>query len=728
MNSHPHNPTNVGLQPTEKSVKTDVEAAAWLFEQLAVEAGQPANRSSIRRAVDEAATAWPAGPEDHWWKWLVESARSLNLKSKIVDCTFDQVVDLSREGARVITRVGEDHQWKAIASTKGRRFHLLRPLRSDNQIWVNSRRLRTMLDAESPDTLIRCLVVEPSMIGPGDTTIDSHEQTPFGRLLALLKPEAGDVWIIVVFALVTGLLALATPMAVETLVNTVAFGRLLQPVIILSILLLAFLSFSAALRALQTYVVEIIQRRLFARVAADLAYRLPRARVDALDRQNGRELVNRFFDVVTVQKVSAQLLLDGVSLVLSGLIGMAVLAFYHPWLLGFDVVLLALIAFVILVLGRGAIATSVKESKTKYRMAAWLEDLVGCPTAFRHCGAAEFALDRADRLTYEYLNARRIHFRVLMRQIIFALGIQALASTVLLGLGGWLVISAQLTLGQLVAAELIVTVIVSSFAKLGKHMESFYDLMASVDKLGVLFDLPMERQDGLLSMPNHRPAKLILSDLGYTDVMEQQVLEDVNLHVASGERLAIVGPSGSGKSVLLDLIYGTRNPSTGHLAIDGVDPGDLRPDALRRHVTLVRDVEVFEGTIAENIHLERPDVSTIDVRDVLEEVGLLDSVLRLPDGLDTRLVDRGSPLSTNQARKLMLARAIVGRPRLLLVDGLLDALPDEDAKALLEKLVDSDRPWTLLLVTGREFLSKNCSRSFRPDTPHVPHLLEVANA
>ena len=118
MNSHPHNPTNVGLQPTEKSVKTDVEAAAWLFEQLAVEAGQPANRSSIRRAVDEAATAWPAGPEDHWWKWLVESARSLNLKSKIVDCTFDQVVDLSREGARVITRVGEDHQWKAIASTK----------------------------------------------------------------------------------------------------------------------------------------------------------------------------------------------------------------------------------------------------------------------------------------------------------------------------------------------------------------------------------------------------------------------------------------------------------------------------------------------------------------------------------------------------------------------------------------------------------------------------------
>jgi ABC-type bacteriocin/lantibiotic exporter with double-glycine peptidase domain len=94
----------------------------------------------------------------------------------------------------------------------------------------------------------------------------------------------------------------------------------------------------------------------------------------------------------------------------------------------------------------------------------------------RYEGSAQFALERADHLIFDYLTARASHFRILMRQIVFALGMQAVASTVLLGLGGWLVISAQLTLGQLVAAELIVAVIVGSFAKLGKHMESFYDV------------------------------------------------------------------------------------------------------------------------------------------------------------------------------------------------------------------------------------------------------------
>ncbi len=707
---------NTELIATDKSVKDDLEAAAWLFEQLAVQAGQPADRSRIRRALEEAATAWPAGQADRWWKWLVEAARSLGLKCKIIDCTYEQLAEVAREEARIITRVGEDRRWKAISGTSGRKFRVLRPLQSQDQAWINARRLKTLLDLKNRVDLVRCLVLEPTLTGDPHPTIDAEARTPLGRLWALLKPEFGDVWIIFVFALVTGLLALATPLAVEKLVNTVAFGRLLQPVVILALMLLAVLSFSAALRALQTYVVEIIQQRLFARVSADLSYRLPRAEIDSLDGQSGRELVNRFFDVVTVQKVSAQLLLDGISLVLGALIGMAVLAFYHPWLLGFDVVLLALIAFVILVLGRGAVLTSVKESKMKYRMAAWLEDLVGCPIAFRHSGAAEFALDRADRLTYEYLSARKSHFRVLMRQVIFALGLQAVASTVLLGLGGWLVISGQLTLGQLVAAELIVTVIVGSFAKLGKHMESYYDVLAAVDKLGVLFDLPMERQDGLLTLPGNRPVEVLFSGVSYTNRFGQRVLHDVRMVIDSGERLVLTGSSGSGKSQLLDLMFGSRMPSSGHIAINGIDPRDMRPDALRKHVSLARDLEVFAGTVAENVHLERPDVSTNDVRNILEQVGLLDTVLQLPDGLDTHLVVGGFPLTTNQARKLMLARAIVGKPRLLLIDGLLDALPDQDVKWLSALLFDADQPWTLVMVTGRSEIIAQATR-----VSHIGH-------
>ncbi|MEZ6044035.1 MAG: ABC transporter transmembrane domain-containing protein [Planctomycetaceae bacterium] len=246
------------------------------------------------------------------------------------------------------------------------------------------------------------------------------------------------------------------------------------------------------------------------------------------------ELVNRFFEVVTLQKVTAQLLLDGIGLILSTVIGMAVLAFYHPWLLGFDLFLLASIAFIIFVLGYGAVDSAIKESKNKYYMAAWLEDIASAPIAFRTFGGHDFALNEADRLISNYILSRRTHFRILIRQIIFALGLQAVASTLLLGLGGWLVITGELTLGQLVAAELIVTVIVGAFAKIGKHMESFYDLLAAVDKLGNLFDLKLDRQDGIVSLGKTGPVEVLFHNISYAVPGNAPLVKSSNLHLQPG--------------------------------------------------------------------------------------------------------------------------------------------------------------------------------------------------
>jgi len=706
MSINPPDNINTSAETDPDSVQTDIKAVAWLFEQLAVDVGHSADRTRIRRAVIEATTGRASEADDDWWNWLVETSRSLGLKYKLMDCCFRELIDITKEGGRVVTRTGTPPCWTALLSTKRRRFQVLQPNRELNRIWISARRMRRLLQISSRDEVVRCLIIKPELTSSADASLGTHKQLPLDRVLALMKPESSDIWSIIIFALVTGLLALATPLAVETLVNTVAFGQLLQPLIVLALILLAFLSFSAALLGLQTYVVEIIQRRLFARVAADLSYRLPRVIPAAIEGESGRELVNRFFDVITVQKASSSLLLDGISLVLNTLIGMTVLAFYHPWLLGFDVVLLSLIMFVIFVLGRGAVNSSIKESKAKYKVAAWLEDLVGCPTAFRYGGAAEFALDQADHLTYEYLSARKKHFRIVMRQIIFALALQAVASTALLGLGGWLVIAGQLTLGQLVAAELIVTVIVGSFAKMGKHLQSYYDLLASVDKLGILFDLPMERQDGLLKMSHDQPAEVTVSNVGYSSAHATVAAEKLSFSIESGDRVMLMGPSGSGKSRLLDLLFGLTKPAEGHVSINGIDPRDLRPDALRKHVALVRDIEIFSGTLEENVHLERPSISTSDVREALDWVGLIDELLRLPDGLNTHLVESGFPLTSNQARKLMLARAIVGRPRLLLVDGIIDVFSDDEADRLTRMLVDPDRLWTLIMVTGRQSLAE----------------------
>ncbi len=467
------------------------------------------------------------------------------------------------------------------------------------------------------------------------------------------------------------------------------------------------------MRALQTYVAELVQRRLFARVAGDLAYRLPRATKESTDGVYLPELTNRFFDIVTVQKVAAQLLLDGVGLILTAVIGMAVLAFYHPWLLGFDAVMMAAITFIIMVLGRGAVDSAIKESKNKYQMASWLEDISSCPTTFQSEGGSDLALERADRLVHEYLEARQKHFRILMRQILFALGLQAVASTVLLGLGGWLVIMGELTLGQLVAAELIVTVIVGAFAKLGKHMESFYDLLAAVDKLGALFDLQPEHHDGVLTMPTDGPATVQCEGVQYRGKPGGALVTPVSIDIEPSTTCAVLGHSGSGKSTLVDLLAGLRSPTSGHITIDGFDPADLRPDVLRSQMAVVRQNEIFHGTLQENVHLHRPLVTSADVRSALEGVGLHDRILRLENGFDTPLNASGSPLSQTQQSLLCLARAIAGRPRLLVIDGALDALPDEELDDVFDCLLEHRDTWTLIITTGRQAVADRCDRQLR---------------
>lgn len=250
------------------------------------------------------------------------------------------------------------------------------------------------------------------------------------------------------------------------------------------------------LRALQVYVAETIERRIFVRVAGDLAWRLPRVDITAFDRRYGPELLNRFFDTVTVQKSSSKLILAVTNVVLQSGVGMTVLAFYHPFLLFFVLCLLA--AVVVLVFGFGVrgVRTSVAESVAKYEVAAWLQELARHTTAFCTQGGAEFALQRTDKLCRDYLLARRSHFRIWFRQVCASLGLQVLAGTAVLAIGGWLVIDQQLTPGQLVASELIVTAVVANLTKLGEILQGYYDVCAASDKLGHLVDLPLERQDG----------------------------------------------------------------------------------------------------------------------------------------------------------------------------------------------------------------------------------------
>lgn len=551
----------------------------------------------------------------------------------------------------------------------------------------------------------------------------SHEgaptMEPIARLRALLGAERRTLWVAIVYSVVIALLSLVVPVAVQSLVNTIAFGSALQPLVVLTLFVLVALGFSTAMNALRAGVVEIIQRSIFARVATDVTWRLLRVRAEAFDRYHGPELVNRFFDTVTVQKSASLLLIDGLSILMQTIIGMVLLAVYHPWLLAFDVLMIIAMLAIIFVLGRGAIYTSIGESKAKYALEAWLEHIAANLITFKSVGGPEFAVQRSQRLLEQYLTYRKKHFRILVRQIIGSFALQAVASSALLGIGGWLVIDRQLTLGQLVASELVVAGMLSAFTKFGKQLEVFYDLCAAIDKLGALIDLPLERPGGEALVPSGGAMRLSLRDLQvqYPDG-SRPALSVRAWDIDAGERVGVTGRNGSGKSTLADVLFGLRTQATGSLRVDGVDVRALPLAALRREVALVRGVELFPGTVLDNVRLGRP-LPHADVSRALEEVGLLDELLDMPEGLDTELHPHGRPLSYRQACRLMIARAIAGRPRLIILDGALDQIDQQDEQELAEVLFAADAPWTLICITERPDLLERCTRVVRLEDGEV---------
>ena len=689
----------------------------------------PIERHAAQRMLAEAQIAWPGEFQQQWWKWVIEAGETLGLSLRATDISLSGAVDLAASQAPAATCWSDDDEsWVVLSSASGPKVHLVAGFQGGVVRSLKYHKVEKLFAKVNGSLSQRWVVLEKHSTLAADH--DQEHLSPRARFWRLLAPEWNDIWVACVLALFVGVLATAVPIAAQQLVRTVTFGTLYQPTFILSVVLLGFLGFMAALQALTYFVAEIVQQRLFARMVADLSYRLPRIRYGVADSRSLPDLINRFFDIVTVQKFVANLFVDGLSVVLTTVVGMALLAFYHPFLLGYDVVLLALMLFVIMIVGRGGTNTAIAESLSKYRAAAWLEDIGRCLTSFKMYGAANLAVDRADQLTADYLHCRRNHFRILIRQILCILGLQALASAVLLGLGGYLVMTEQLTLGQLVAAELVVSNIVGSFAKLIKHIESYYDVMAATDKIGHLIDLPLERQRGLMSLPGGLAADVKVRDLSvpvphhYHDhhhgsghdsdsyaLASHLVINHLSFYVPAGGSLAVVGPPGCGKTLLLDTLYELYQPANGAVILDGIDITDLRRDVLRRHVALVRDIELLEGTVSKNVHFSRPDVDTASVREALGVTALIEEMQYQPHGIETEISVTGRPLTQSQTCRLMLARALAGRPRLLLIDGLLDRLSDDLIQEVWNRLHQLDWRPTLIIVTGRKQVQELCENT-----------------
>ena len=559
------------------------------------------------------------------------------------------------------------------------------------------------------------------MAATRDSHHDRDASSPIRRLLAILAEERGDVGRIFAYAALAGLLGLSLPLGVQAIIGLVAGGLILQPVVVLIGLVVLGTFAAGALQVVQLGVVERLQQRVFARYSLDLAHRLPRADIEALAGADLPEQTNRFFEIVTIQKSLVKLLTEAVSALFAIAAGLVLLTFYHPYLSLFGGVLLGMLGVALWLTGRSGLRTSLAESAAKYRVAHWLQELARHAVSFRLAGASSLPVARMDRELDDYLTHRQAHFRVLARQSMTVVAVKTLVTGGLLVIGAALVVDRRISLGQFVASELVIVTVLAGVEKLILSLSTVYDALTAAEKAAHLRELPItvDRPSGegrsTMALPHASDARgmaLEASALAYRSPGNREdTLQGVTLHVRAGERVALVGSEGAGTSTLLRVLAGLLPSFRGSLAVDGVSMRDVDQAALRDAVALVGPAPMLiEGTIEDNVSLGRPGVTSSSVAAALELAGLRDHVRALPDGLRAAVGSGDARVPSNIVRKIVLARALAARPRLLLFDDFFHHLEPTYKRRLIERLLDRRAGLTIVAASHDPVFLAACDR------------------
>ena len=356
----------------------------------------------------------------------------------------------------------------------------------------------------------------------------TEAMTPFKRLLSMLKPDNGEIRNVYIFAAFSGVVGLGLPIGIQAIVNFIQMGRVSTSWIILVVLVMLAIIVSGLLNIAQMRITENLQQRIFVRSALDFTDRIPLINAEALAQKYAPELPNRFFDTITIQKGLSKLILDFASASLQIVFGLILLSFYHSFFIFFGLALIILLILVFRITAERGFRSSLRESNYKYKIAHWLQQIAYTRFSFKMAGTPSYLMFRTDQYLVEYLKSRNEHFKILKQQYLYLIGFKAIIAMALLVIGGVLVINQTMNIGQFVAAEIIILLILSSVEKLIVSLETVYDLLTAIEKIGQVTDLPLEQKSGMEIPSNDQGFEIDLVNISYTsEITSQILLEDV---------------------------------------------------------------------------------------------------------------------------------------------------------------------------------------------------------
>lgn len=550
--------------------------------------------------------------------------------------------------------------------------------------------------------------------------------TPFKRFTNLLKLDKRDVYQIIFYAAFAGLVNLSLPLGIQAIINFIQSGQLSVSWIVLVLLVTVGVGFGGVLTILQFRIVENLQQRIFVRSSFEFAYRMPLIKFKEMYSEYAPEKANRFFDTLMVQKGTAKLLLDFCAAFLQVGFGIILLVLYHSFFMVIGLLFIAILYIIFKYSYKDGLETSLNESKFKYKVAAWLQEIARSRESFRKNKSFEYALNRNDAYVSEYVNFRESHFQVMKKQYIQLTIFKVLVTAALLSIGGFLVIHHQMNIGQFVAAEIVIVLLINSVEKIIFGLESFYDVLTSVEKIGQVTDMEI----------SCIPKTAGISVEGFTIETEnvgyqypgynKQSLNNINLKIAQGEKILVTGSNGAGKSTFLRLLSGMLEPEKGAMYVTDNYMNRLDEDTYRAHAgTFLQGDTLFAGTIRENILFGNDTLDSEDLKWALDNVCLTPYIKTFPNGLENQIHPGGSELSASDIQKILLARSIVNRPNILFLEDPVDKMDSLTSQKIVDFLLSDENNWTVVVSSKNEIWKEKCNRMITIDEGKISNDIKL---
>lgn len=540
--------------------------------------------------------------------------------------------------------------------------------------------------------------------------MSKDKYTPWQRFVSLLEFERKDILQVFYYASFSGLVALSLPLGIQAIINLIQGAQISSSWIVLVSLVTLGVVFVGILDLMQLRIIETIQQRIFTNISFEMTYRFPRLKAETIRNNYPPELANRFFDTITIQKGLSKVLIDLPASILQVVLSLILLSFYHPLFIIFGIVMITTLYFVFQYTAKKGLRTSIVESKYKYMVAHWIQEVARSIISFKLSGSADLALEKNNSLTEKYLHAREGHFSIIRFQYIKMIAFKAITTCGLLVIGGLLVLNQQINIGQFVASEIIILLVISSIEKLIRGLETLYDMLTSIEKLGLVLDKSIESSKGeKIDLSNG--IHIELEKVSYEVPNRQKpILDNITLNINPNSKILIQGKSGSGKSTFLRILAGVNEITSGNIYINELSISGINTNHFRSFLGLSLIEEYpFEGTLRENLTFGLKGISDKEMIDTINDVGLSSFLKGLPRGLDTLVYPEGRQISLTAAKKIVLARAILKKPKLLILEDALGQFCESETKSIIDMLCNSSNPWAIIVVSSNEYWKKYCT-------------------